>query len=262
MGLLHCLPFFFFFLDLRKFRTYKGSSVRDLLRAMRNKVRAEGARRGRAGPLHSPLLVSLPHGCSGHPGVRSSQRPGGRGCPGHISGCSFPWMSLLFRDAGAGSRALGSGFSRHMLARCPLPAWTALDEVPLWGPFLHVTAPPSSPAPASKASPKEGEEAREWTGGPFSQPHSLCSSSGSGLGPTGSSPPTMCLCPPICRSTTTGSCPRRCRRRWAPSPTTSCATSPPASPTCSHTPTAPWSCAATRGPSSPTTTSPPSPSPP
>lgn len=29
-----------FFLDLRKFRTYKGGSVRDLLRAMRNKVRA------------------------------------------------------------------------------------------------------------------------------------------------------------------------------------------------------------------------------
>lgn len=29
----------FFFSDLRRFRTYKGNSVRDLLRAMRNKVR-------------------------------------------------------------------------------------------------------------------------------------------------------------------------------------------------------------------------------
>lgn len=35
----HCYPGFAFFLpDLRKFRSYHGSSVRDLLRAMRNKV--------------------------------------------------------------------------------------------------------------------------------------------------------------------------------------------------------------------------------
>lgn len=36
--MFHGLPCcWFFFLDLRKFRTYKGGSVRDLLRAMRNK---------------------------------------------------------------------------------------------------------------------------------------------------------------------------------------------------------------------------------
>lgn len=49
---------------------------------------------------------------------------GRHACPGHIS-CSFPWMSLssgmLGREA-----MLWEGLSRHMLARCPLPAWTAL----------------------------------------------------------------------------------------------------------------------------------------
>lgn len=72
-----------------------------------------------------------------------------------------------------------------------------------------------------------------------------------------------CLCRPVCRSTTTGSCRRRCGRPWAPSPTTSSATSHPAFPTSSRTPTGPWSCAPTRGSSSPTTsTRPHSPSPP
>ena len=56
------LPPFFFFLDLRKFRTYKGSSVRDLLRAMRNKVRAEGAQRGRAGCCTAPSSYPFPMG--------------------------------------------------------------------------------------------------------------------------------------------------------------------------------------------------------
>lgn len=53
---------FSFFLDLRKFRTYKGSSVRDLLRAMRNKVRAEGARRGRQGRCTARSSYPFPVG--------------------------------------------------------------------------------------------------------------------------------------------------------------------------------------------------------
>lgn len=49
------IAFLVFFLDLRKFRTYKGGSVRDLLRAMRNKVRAANP----AAQLPSPPVHSL-----------------------------------------------------------------------------------------------------------------------------------------------------------------------------------------------------------
>lgn len=45
--------------DLRKFRTYKGASVRDLLRAMRNKVRAPSCPMALPPPL-SPSPLSSP----------------------------------------------------------------------------------------------------------------------------------------------------------------------------------------------------------
>lgn len=77
-------------LDLRRFRSYKGTSVRDLLRALRNKVRSRAAgwgARGARSPLSQATALTLRGTTTGSCPARPARR--WAPCPRASSGTSL-----------------------------------------------------------------------------------------------------------------------------------------------------------------------------